>query len=122
MAKMSEKLSLAIEQFYKMSQTFSTDTSLPDTIKQMYGKSITQDVAQFLNTKAVSSIPVSINFDRSAHPAAQFQVDATGADSIEVNKSLKTLLDQKYGAKVGQLIASKDHQTPLFSFNLFTIE
>lgn len=119
---MSGKLSHAIEQFCKYAQTFSTDTGLPDTIKQMFGKAITQDVSQFLNTKAVSSIPVSISFDRSAHPAAQFQVDATGADAMEVNKSLKTLLDQKYGGKVGQLIASKEHSANSFQFNLFTIE
>lgn len=122
MAKMSENLTQAIEQFYKMAQTFSTNTDLPDTIKQMYGKAITQDVAQFLNTKAVSSIPVSINFDRAAHPAAQFVIDAMGADSAIVNDALKKLLDQKYGAKVGQLIALRDKSTPAFAFNLFTVE
>jgi hypothetical protein len=117
MVKMS--LSDAINQFEKFAQTMSFDNSLVDSIKNLYGKAITQDAAQFLGTRAVSSIPISIDYQK---PHAAFEVDATGADSATVNAELKAVLDKKYGGKIGQMIAAKSPNEAAFKFGLFTVE
>lgn len=108
-----------IENFLKLAQTFSTDSSLPDSIKQLFGQKILNDASQFLNTKAVSSIPVVINYQK---PQASFEIDATGQDAPTVNQELKKILDQKYSGNISRLINSKDKNATSFKFNLMTVE
>lgn len=105
--------------FFKTAQSIDIQTSLVDKIKSTVGKSVMGVASQFLNNKAVSSIPIRINF---ARPKAEFVIDATGADAASVNSELKSILDQKFSGKVSQIITSLDKSTPSFNFGLFTVE
>lgn len=97
----------------------SQDTSLVDTIKKIVGPKILADAEQVLNTKAISSIPIAINYNK---PQAIFEIYSVGNDADEVNQSLKNLLDKKYGPTISKIISSKDKNTQSFRFNLFTVE
>lgn len=107
----------AAEYFEKKAEEISTDYSLIDSIRKTIGPKITQDAGTFLNTKAVSSIPVRLEYNK---PKAEFTIDATGQDAGVVNQELKILLDKKYGPAVARMLAKA--KEPTFGFNLLTVE
>lgn len=105
--------------FEKLAQTVETNTDLVDTIKKSIGDRVFQLASQFLGTRAVSSIPISIVYNK---PKAAFQVDATGSDAAQVNTELKAALDRQFAPAVSRAIVSKDPKTQAFSFGLMTVE
>ncbi len=113
----TDQLCNVTEKFYKLAQDVSADYSLVDSIRRNLGDKITQDAGQFLNSKAVSSIPIRIDWKK---PTAAFVVDSTGTDKATVDSELKALLDKKYSKMVAGMLMKA--QSPAFQFGLLTVE
>jgi hypothetical protein len=111
-----KKLYAAAEIFEKRAQQISSNTSLVDNLRKNLGGKITQDLAKFLNTRAVSSIPVRIQWNK---PQASFVVDAMGSEGAAVSAEAKALLDKKYGPMVSRMLAREPAN---FEFGLLTVE
>jgi len=110
----------ASDNFYRLvsrGQSTDYDNSLVDSVRKTYGPRITQDAGQFLNSKAVSSIPIRVKY---ARPAVNFIVTAVGQDAEIVNKELGDLLNKKYAAGVAGILAKAKESN--FEFGLLTVE
>ena len=100
--------------------SMEVDSGLVDQIRQQFGPLVTNDAAQVLNTKQVSSIPIRLVYEGNR---VTFQVQSTGADSAEVDASLGALLNKKYSMKMGQIISAALKGKPsAFNFGLVTVE
>jgi len=108
-AKFESKMSFA--------QTQEADYTLVDSIRKALGPAITADVGNILNTRAVSSIPIRVSYNK---PKASFMVSSTGSDAEAVNKEVAALLDKKYSAKVSAMLGKS--KSTNFEFGLLTVE
>jgi hypothetical protein len=114
---MNKNIYNVVDRFLKAAQSVDADYSLIDGLRKSIGPKITEEAGNFLNNKAVSSIPVRISWNK---PKAEFVVESVGKDSAEVNAALKKILDAKFSGSVSAILRKAKENS--FSFNLLTVE
>lgn len=114
---MNKNLINVVDRFLKAAQSVDSDYTLIDGLRKSVGPKITEEAGNFLNNKAVSSIPIRISWNK---PKAEFIIQSVGKDAAEVDAALKKILDAKFsGAVSGVLRKAKENS---FEFNLLTVE
>lgn len=97
-------------------QKVDSDYALIDSIRKALGPAITQEVGAILNSRAVSSIEIRVNWTK---PKATFVVNAVGSDKDSVAQEVVSLLNKKYAAKVAAMLAKVPES---FEFGLLTVQ
>jgi len=99
------------DQFYKEAQKFEYSADpMKKALDTSVGKGVQQLVAKYLNTRAISSIQININYQP---PSAIFTIFAIGTDKEAVEKELAAELNAKYSKQAAQVFAKYQKDKPL---------